>query len=93
MLFNIPDESPDAVLFVDVIEFLDILEKYGDDVVFDDCDDGAVHLGPSVAGHTGFATVGASSVDEGELCVACDLELVEDVGQTLRQGLVVYNEY
>lgn len=93
LLFNIPDESPDSVRFVDIVEFLDIFEEYGDHVVLDHRDDRAVHLWPCVACHARLAAVGASSVDEGELCVARNLELVEDVGETLGQSLVVYDEY
>ena len=88
-LLNVPNEGADAVFFVHLVEVLDVLKDEGHHFLLYNGEDRAVHLWPSVAAQTRFAAVGASTIGEGELGVARDSELLENVLDALGQGLVV----
>ena len=89
-MFNIPYESPDADLFVALVEFADGEEELVDLVVGDDGHDGIVEFGPGVGAAVWVADLVAASLDvlpEGE---AADAEGVEHVFHSFVVGLVVY---
>lgn len=72
-----------------MIQFLDVLEQEGHNVVINNGEDGTVHLGPCVTCHARLASVSASAEDERELGEARYLELIEYVFQSLCESLVI----
>ena len=92
-LFDVPDEGPDADLFVAFVEFAHGEEQVFHLVVVDHGHDGVVHFGPSVGAAVRVAVEVAASLHilpEGE---SADGEYVEQVFHALGVGLIEYDEY
>ena len=92
-LLDIPNKSANTDFFVTVVQLLDGLEQVVYLIVLDHGDDRRVHFRPGVGTTTGFAPVGTATLDVFEEGESTDAQLVQQIFNTFRIGLVKYNEY
>ena len=89
-LFDVPNESADAYLFIALVEFADGEEEVFDFVVGNDGEDGVVELGPGVGAAVRVADLVATALDILPESESADAKGVEHVFDTFVIGLVVY---